>query len=40
MADIIERIKKQYEAWKLEQKYMKRRKSRIMRKSPLSPYTP
>lgn len=32
--DIFERIRRQYEAWKLEQKYMKRRKSRVMRKSP------
>ena len=35
MADIFERIKRQYEAWKLEQKYMKRRRSRMMRKSTL-----
>jgi len=32
MADIFERIKRQYDAWKLEQKYMRRRRGRNVRK--------
>jgi hypothetical protein len=37
MADIFERIKRQYDAWKLEQKYMRRRRNRMtMRKYSLS----
>jgi hypothetical protein len=32
MMDIFERIMRQFDAWKLEQKYMRRRRTRILRK--------
>lgn len=34
MGDIFEKLRKHWDAWKLEQKYMKRRRSQVMRKSP------
>lgn len=33
MGDIFERIKRQYDAWKLEKKYIRRRRSVMMSKS-------